>query len=79
MKRRTFFKTTALSGSVVALAGVAACTSQPKETVKPDFSEFELNEFTIDDLQQKMTSDEITSVGICQKYLDRIKMVDSLL
>ncbi len=28
MKRRTFFKTTALSGSVVALAGVASCVPQ---------------------------------------------------
>lgn len=79
MKRRTFFKTTALSGSVVALAGVAACTPLPKETEKPDFSEFEFNEFTIDDLQQKMASGEITAVGVCQKYLDRIKLVDPLL
>lgn len=79
MKRRTFFKTTALSGSVVVLAGVAACTPQPKETVKPDFSEFEFNEFTVDDLQQKMVSGEITAESICQKYLDRIKLVDPLL
>jgi len=79
MKRRTFFKTTALSGSVVALAGIASCTPQPKETEKPDFSEFEFNEITIDDLQQKMASGEITAEGICQKYLDRIKLVDPLL
>ncbi len=79
MKRRTFFKTTALSGSDVALAGVAACTPQPKETEKPDLSEFEFNEFTVDDLQQKMASGEITAESICQKYLERIKLVDPLL
>ena len=79
MKRRTFFKTTALSGSIVALAGVAACTSPTKESKKPDFSEFDLNEITIDELQQKMVSSELSSVDICQKYLDRIKLVDPVL
>ncbi len=80
MKRRTFFKTTALSGSVVALTGVAACTSkQSVEITKPDFTVFDLNEVTIDELQQKMNSGELTSVAICQKYLDRIKLVDPVL
>lgn len=79
MKRRTFFKTTTLSGSVVALAGVAACTTETKESVKPDFSEFDLNEITIDELQQKMVSGELSSVVICQKYLERIKIVDPVL
>jgi amidase len=79
MKRRTFFKTTALSGSVVALAGVAACTSDSKEPVKPNFSEFELNEITIDELQQKMAVGDFTAESICQKYLDRIKLVDPVL
>ena len=80
MKRRTFFKTTALSGSAVALAGVAACTSQqPIETVKPDFATFDLNESTIDELQQKMASGEISAESLCQKYLDRIALVDPVL
>ncbi|HSO89001.1 MAG TPA: amidase [Draconibacterium sp.] len=80
MKRRTFFKTTVLSGSVVALAGVTACTSQqPMESAKPDFTAFDLNENTINELQQKMTAGEITAESICQKYLDRIKLVDPVL
>lgn len=80
MKRRTFFKATALSSSVVALAGVAACTpKQPDEPANPDFSNFELNEVTIDELQHKMASGEISAESICQKYLDRIAMVDPLL
>ncbi|MGE0020770.1 MAG: amidase [Draconibacterium sp.] len=80
MKRRTFFKTTALSGSVVALAGVGACTSQkPVETAKPDFATFDLNEITIDELQQKMVSGEVSAEGLCQKYLDRIALVDPVL
>jgi amidase len=79
MKRRTFFKTTALSGSVLALAGVAACTQQPVQIAKPDLAAFDLNEITIDTLQQKMTSGELSSVEICQKYLERIKLVDPVL
>ena len=79
MKRRTFFKTTALSSSVIALSGLAACTSETKEPVKPDFSVFEFNEITIDELQQKMVSGELSSVEISQKYLDRINLVDTVL
>ncbi|MEZ5104276.1 MAG: amidase [Draconibacterium sp.] len=79
MKRRTFFKTTAVSGSLIAVSGLAACTTEtPKET-KPDFSAFDLNEVTIEELQQKMNSGELTSVEICQKYLERIKKVDPVL
>jgi amidase len=80
MKRRTFFKTTALSGSVVALTGVASCVpKKSEESVKTGFSEFELIEFTIGQLQQKMESGELTAVQICEKYLNRIKLVDPVL
>jgi len=80
MKRRTFFKTTALGGSVVALTGLAACTpKQPVEPAKPDFTTFDFNETTIDEFQQKMVSGELSSVEICQKYLERIKLVDPVL
>jgi len=80
MKRRTFFKTTALSSSVVALGGVASCVPQkPEESAKPGFSEFDLNEITIVHLQQKMESGELTAVQICEKYLERIKLVDPVL
>jgi amidase len=79
MKRRTFFKTTALSSSAIALTGVSACTRQANETDKPDFTVFEYNEITIDELQLKMASGEITAEHICQSYLNRIKMVDPAL
>ncbi len=79
MKRRTFFKTTALSSSVLAFSGIAACTIEVKQESETNFSEFEFNEITIDELQQKMKTGELTSVEICQKYLDRIKLVDPTL
>lgn len=79
MKRRTFFKTTALSGSALALTGVAACatSSKPKEEI--NLVDFEFNEITIDELQQKMESGELTSLAICEKYLSRIEKIDPIL
>ena len=79
MKRRTFFKTTALSSSVLVFSGIAACSNQNEEKSKPDFSSFDLNEITIDELQLKMGSGEINSVQICEMYLERIKQVDPVL
>lgn len=80
MKRRTFFKTTALGSSVIAMGGVAACApKQSDEPAKPDFTSFDLNETTIDDLQKKMGSGEISAESLCKKYLDRIALVDPVL
>ena len=80
MKRRTFFKTTALSGSAIAISGISGCSPESHNSViEPDYTKFNLSEFTIDQLQQKMVSGEMTSVGICREYLDRIKLVDPIL
>lgn len=80
MKRRAFFKTTALSGSALAVTGLAGCQTSTTKTEKtPDFSNFELNEITTDELQRKMQSGELTSETICQKYLSRIEQVDPAL
>ncbi|WP_340111484.1 amidase [Maribellus mangrovi] len=77
MKRRTFFKTGALGGSVLAISGVAACTTENTSNQKElDFTDFDLNETTVSDLQQKMESGELTAESICRKYLDRIDKVD---
>lgn len=80
MKRRTFFKTTALSGSALAITGLAGCqiTTQKNES-QSDFSNFELNEITVDELLQKIQSGELTAEAICKKYLGRIEQVDPLL
>ena len=81
MKRRTFFRTSAIGGTALAITGVTGCTgSTPRvDSGRPDPADFELNEFTISGLQDKMTSGELTSVSLCQKYLDRIAAVDPLL
>lgn len=83
MKRRNFFKTTAIGGSALALSGLAACqtSSENKSESAGDFNPagFDLNETTIAALQEKMKSGELTSKEICRKYLDRIAKVDSVL
>jgi amidase len=80
MKRRTFFKTTALSGSALAVTGLTGCqVATQKNESQTDFSDFDLNEVNVDELQQKMQSGELTAEAICQKYLARIEQVDPVL
>jgi amidase len=79
MKRRTFFKTTALSSSAIAISGLASCTTNSEKEVEIDFSKFDLNEITVDELQQKMGLGELTSHALCEKYLQRIELVDPIL
>lgn len=80
MKRRLFFKTSVLSGSALALSGVSACSSESGQAKDDeDYSAFEFNEATVDQLGKKMETGELSSADICRKYLERIKHVDPLL
>ncbi len=79
MKRRTFFKATAVSGSALAVAGIGACTTETKNETTVNPADFDLNEATISELHRKMESGELTAEKICTKYLDRIKLVDPML
>ena len=76
MKRRSFFKTTALGGSVVALSGVTACVQDSDVQSVVNLEAFDLNETSALALQQKMEAGELTAESICKKYLDRIALVD---
>jgi amidase len=81
MKRRDFVKAAAIGSGIIALQPISACTPKttPKETYEgaPSFQkDTELDEKTIDDLQQMMKNGEISSVQIVQKYLDRIHEID---
>ena len=79
MKRRTFFKSTALGGSALALTGISSCTEETQKTAEINLVDFEFNEVTSQELQQKMQSGELSSETICQKYLERIQLVDPML
>lgn len=77
MKRRNFFKTAALGGGTLALAPLSSCVQSTAPASAPeDYSTFELNEVTISQLQEKMSSGAMTSEEITQKYLDRIDSID---
>jgi len=77
MKRRNFFKTAALGGGTLALAPLSSCVQSTTSTdLPPDYSDFELNELTISQLQDKMSSGKLTSEEITQKYLSRIGKVN---
>ncbi|MBS1523331.1 MAG: amidase [Bacteroidetes bacterium] len=79
MHRRNFLKTTSVAGVTALVAG--ACNTVPtdkKEDQKDEnfHDDFELNEVTIDTLQQKMQNKEYTSRSITELYLKRIDAVD---
>ena len=77
MKRRNFFKTAALAGGTLAVAPLNSCVQPPvKDSIPEDYSAFELNELTITQLQEKMSSGTLNSEEITQKYLDRIDRID---
>jgi len=78
MNRRKFLKNSSAAGVSVAALSLIACNEQPapKFETKADEDSFELNEITIDELQQKMKSGEYSSVAITKLYLDRINKID---
>jgi amidase len=79
--RRTLLKTSLLGGALAAagpLSGlsesaVAQAASKAPATAVPSF---DLEETTIASLQQRMTSGELTSRAITEKYLTRIQALD---
>jgi amidase len=77
MKRRNFFKTAVLGGGTLALAPFSSCV-QPaiKSESSVNYADFELNEWTISQLQEQMSSGKMTSEEITRKYLDRIELVN---
>src|SRR5690554_761056 len=80
MKRRTFFKTTALGGAAISAGAFPGCnTSQSHPGQSESIAGFELNEATVAELQQKMSEGNYTSESICIKYINRIKEIDPIL
>ncbi len=84
MNRRNFLKASSATGIAVTSLGLASCqptsTKENKATDHNDagqFSDdFELNEITIDALQQKMQSGTYTARSIAELYLKRIESID---
>ena len=79
MDRRIFIKNSSIAG-ISATLGFASSCNQPIESQKIEknksLDSFELNEVTVDVLQEKMKSGIYTSRSITQLYLDRVEKID---
>lgn len=77
MKRRNFFKTAALGGGTLALAPLGSCIQPVTKAESPvNYADFELNELSISQLQEQMSSGKMSSEEITRNYLDRIEQID---
>jgi len=80
MKRRDFLRNSTLTAGATAILG-AGCnnnaTTQKEKPVPADIKDdFELNEITIAELQEKMSSGKYSAVQVTEHYLQRIKAID---
>ena len=84
MNRRNFLKKGSATGFAVTTLGFVGCQlsgssenkTENKDQLKQIADEFELNEITIDELQQKMQGGAYTSRAITELYLKRIEAID---
>jgi amidase len=81
MNRRNFLRNTSLTGLSITTIGASALTTNNKQQTTNDKQQttnddFSLNEATIDSLQKRMKSGELTSQAITKLYLKRIEEID---
>ncbi len=84
LDRREFFKTGAVGAAVAATTTATGCAPPAAEESPPggaavqEFSTpaFELEEWTVDRLQEAMVSGEQTARSIAERYLERIEALD---
>lgn len=77
MQRRKFLKNTSAAGLALSAAfNTNAAVSAQRKFTGDDTDDFELNEITIDALQQAMQSGKYTSRKITELYLKRIEAID---
>src|SRR5512133_3484524 len=78
MNRRTFVRNSAIAGITLTSLSLASCDPSPKaKSDKNSFNDdFEINELTINELQEKVKSGKLTYVTLTQLYLTRIHAID---
>jgi amidase len=82
VNRRKFISRTSLASlaGFTSLAHLTACVQKPEDinslSGKNTVNDFPLNEITIEQLQQKMQSGELTARAITELYLKRIDEID---
>ncbi|MCX6200294.1 MAG: amidase [Bacteroidetes bacterium] len=81
MKRKKFISNGSLLGLVAGTLSIESFTKLSageanKQNMQNYVDEFELNEITIDELQQKMSSGKLTALQLAEIYLKRIDGID---
>ena len=80
MNRRNFIRNTSAVSLAAGSLSVTGCSTKqqtsPPAKAEIITDEFELNELTIGDLQQKMQAGTYSSADLTRLYLDRIEAVD---
>ncbi|GGF24031.1 amidase [Hymenobacter cavernae] len=82
MDRRLFLRNGGLTGLALSTLSLSACSTEAKQDENSEASPtdtpdaFELNEVTIGELQNKMSSGQLTARAITELYLKRIEAID---
>ena len=76
MKRRHFLRNSSLAGLGLTTLSAVACSSPGSGTATSESDNFTLKGYSIEDLQSKMESGELTSRQITRQYLKRINEID---
>ncbi len=83
MKRRNFLRNTILGSVSLPVLTLNSCANEKagsnneQSTPSGDFQDnFEFNEATVTDLQEKMDKGELTAKALVEKYLARIEAID---
>ncbi len=76
MNRRNFLKNTSGAGITIAAVSLGIYNETQAAPLNESFTDFDLNEITIAQLQQKMISGKQSAVSITKMYLKRIKEID---
>ena len=77
MNRRNFLKNTSGAGLTLATLSLGIYNEVNAEPANHLLIDFDLNEITITDLQQKMITGSQTSLSLTKMYLKRIKEIDA--
>src|ERR1043166_7114129 len=78
MRRREFFRHSAMFGAAALVGGIpAGCSSTaPITSAAPRLKPFELQEMTVAELRQGMASSRFTASGLAKSYFRRIDEID---
>ena len=76
MNRRNFLKNTSKTSLSLTAVSLGLFKDEQEINIAMQYADFDLNEITVDALQQKLQSGAATAVSLTNMYLKRIKEID---